>query len=126
MRPSPIEGRGVFALTEIRRGEKVGELWGEVISSIEGERRARRRKHIVIVELDEALAIDGSKSRSPFRYINHSCEPNTFMRRGDGWLRFYARRLICAGEELTCNYEGDLHQGRVFCRCGSPRCRRIL
>src|SRR5260370_39589000 len=126
VRPSNIEAKGVFALVDFRRSERVGELWGELITSIEGERRARRRKRIAIVELDEALAIDASKSDYPCRYLNHSCEPNTFMRIGDGWIRFYAKRIIRSGEELTCDYGENHHAGKLPCRCGSPKCRGFL
>lgn len=126
VRPSRIDGKGVFALVNFRRGERVGELWGEVIFASEGSRRAHRRRRIAIIELDEALAIDASKSHSPFRYLNHSCEPNSFMRIGDGWIRFYAKRGIRTGEELTCDYGETYHEGRLPCLCGSPKCRGFL
>ena len=123
---SRIDGKGVFAAADFRRGERIGELWGELISSIEGLRRARGRRRIMIVELDEALAIDASKDASPFRYVNHSCEPNTVMRIGDGWIRFYARHGIRNGEELTCDYGETHHEGKLPCLCGSSRCRGRL
>jgi uncharacterized protein len=126
VRASRIDGKGVFSLIPFRRGQRVGDLWGEVISTTEATRRARRRKRIAIVELDEALAIDARQSDSPFRYINHSCESNSFMRIGDGWVRFYARRPIARGEELTCDYGETQHEGKLPCLCGSPHCRRFL
>jgi SET domain-containing protein len=126
VRASGIEGKGVFSLVRFRRSQRVGELWGEVISTNEATRRARKRKHIAIVELDEALAIDALRSDSPFRYINHSCQSNSYLRIGDGWVRFYARRDINRGEELTCDYGETQHEGKLPCRCGSPDCRRFL
>ncbi len=126
VRRSLIDGKGVFSLVRFRRGQRLGQLWGEVISVAEADRRARRRKRIAIVELDEALAIDARRSRSPFRYINHSCQPNTWMRIGDGWIRFYARRGISPGEELTCDYGETQHEGMLPCLCGSPHCRGSL
>ena len=126
VRPSRIDGKGVFALGDFRRGQRAGELWGEVIFGSEGLRRARRRRRIAIIDLDETLAIDASKSDSPFRYLNHSCEPNTFMRVGDGWVRFYAKRGIRTGEELSCDYGETYHEGKLPCLCGSPNCRGLL
>lgn len=126
VRASSIDGKGVFGLVDFRPRQRVGELWGEVISTNEGLRRARRRRRIAIVELDEVLAIDAAKSDSPFRYLNHSCEPNTFMRIGDGWVRFYAKRQIYAGEELTSDYGESQHEGQLRCLCASPKCRRFL
>jgi SET domain-containing protein len=126
VRVSQIDGKGVFSLVPFRRGQRVGDLWGEVISTTEATRRARRRRRIAIVELDEALAIDARGSGSPFRYINHSCESNSFMRIGDGWIRFYARRPISPGAELTCDYGETQHGGKLPCLCGSPHCRHFL
>jgi SET domain-containing protein len=126
VRVSTIDGRGVFALAEFRRGQLVGELWGKVISVTEANRRASRRRRIAIVELDEAIAIDAARSKSRFRYINHSCEPNTVMRIGDGWVRFYAKRIIKPAEELTCDYGESHHEGTLPCQCGTPRCRGFL
>lgn len=126
VRTSSIDGKGVFGLIGFRHGQRVGELWGEVISVSEGLRRARRRRRIAIVELDEALAIDAAKSDSPFRYVNHSCEPNTMLRRGDGWIRFYARRHISPCEELTCDYGESYHEGKLPCLCGSRMCRGFI
>jgi SET domain-containing protein len=126
VRKSAIDGKGVFALTEFRRGQRVGELWGKVISITEATRRASQRRRIAIVELDEAIAIDAARSKSCFRYINHSCEPNTIMRIGDGWVRFYAKRIIKPAEELTSDYGETQHAGTLPCKCGTLRCRGFL
>lgn len=126
VRNSGIDGKGVFALTDFRRGQRVGDLWGKVISITEATRRASQRRRIAIVELDEAIAIDAARSKSCFRYINHSCEPNTVMRIGDGWVRFYAKRIIKRSEELTCDYGDTQHGGTLPCRCGTLHCRGFL
>jgi hypothetical protein len=126
VRVSGIDGKGVFGLVPFRRGQRVGDMWGEVISTTEGMRRAKLRKRIAIVEIDEALAVDARRSASPFRYINHSCQPNSYMRIGNGWIRFYARRNIHSGEELTCDYGETQHEGKLPCLCGAPNCRRFL
>jgi hypothetical protein len=126
LRRSGIDGKGVFTRVVFRRGQRVGDLWGEVITTTEGLCRARRRKRIAIVELDEVIAIDAAKSPSPFRYLNHSCTPNVWMRRGDGWIRFYAKRQIYPKEELTCDYGESYHEGMLPCACGSPNCRGFI
>ncbi len=61
--------------------------------------------------------------RTGFRFINHSCAPNTFMRRTKDRAEFYALRAIAKGEELTVDYEDSHHEGRLRCRCGAARCR---
>jgi SET domain-containing protein len=88
----------------------------------EARRRAAGKRIVAVVELDR-VAIDASRTRHGFRYINHSCEPNTYMRRTATRAEFYALRDIRAGEELTVDYEDSHHEGRLRCRCGAARCR---
>ena len=119
---SRIVGRGLFAGTRIRARAKVGEFEGERVSLREARRRARGRDTIAIVELD-TFALDATDSRRGFRFINHSCRPNTFTRITDTRAEFYALRAIAKGEELTVDYEDSHHNGRLPCRCGAPGCR---
>ena len=119
---SAITGRGLFAGCPIPRRAKIGEFEGEVISIAEARRRAAKLKIVAIVELDRK-AIDARGMRTGFRFINHSCEPNTFMRRTRDRVEFYALRPIARGEELTVDYGESHHEGRLRCRCGAPRCR---
>lgn len=119
---SRITGRGLFAGCPIPRRAKIGEFEGEVIAIAEARRRAARLKIVAIVELDRK-AIDARGMRTGFRFINHSCEPNTFMRRTKDRAEFYALRDIAKGEELTVDYGESHHEGRLRCRCGSPACR---
>ncbi len=119
---SALVGRGLFAGTFIARRTKIGEFEGEAIGLREARRRARDRSVIAIVEL-ERHAIDATATRRGFRYINHSCEPNTFMRCTAERAEFYARRDIEPGEELTVDYGESHHEGRLRCRCGAANCR---
>ncbi|MEZ5561574.1 MAG: SET domain-containing protein-lysine N-methyltransferase [Gammaproteobacteria bacterium] len=119
---SGITGRGLFAGTTIAARAKIGEFEGEVIPIAEARRRAAGKRIVAIVEL-EKRAIDASATRRGFRYINHSCEPNTFTRLTQERAEFYALRRIRAGEELTVDYGESHHEGRLRCRCGAKRCR---
>lgn len=105
---------------------KLGELGGELISLREARRRARATDCIMIVEFDDGRALDASRLGTDFRYINHSCSPNTFMRLFGHHVEFYALRPIAPGEELTCDYGETHHEGKLRCRCGSPNCRGRL
>lgn len=122
---SRVAGRGLFASTSILRRAKLGELSGERISIREARRRAAGRRVVAIVEL-VSVAIDASRERGGMRFINHSCEPNTYMRRTADRCEFYALRDIRPGEELTVDYGDSHHEGRLRCRCGSARCRGWL
>lgn len=118
---STIAGRGLFAGCAIPARAKIGDFEGEVISIREARRRARGRKVVAIVELDRK-AIDATDTGRGFRFINHSCTPNTFTRLTAQRAEFYALRRIRPGEELTVNYGPSHHNGQLACRCGTPGC----
>jgi SET domain-containing protein len=126
VRRSPIQGRGLFALSPVPARRKLGELGGERITEREARRRARQRGRIAIVEFGDGTALDASRGGTHFRYVNHSCAPNAYMRRAYGRVEFYSLRPIEPGEEVTCDYGETHHDGKLPCRCGSPHCRRLL
>ena len=123
--PSAVVGKGLFAGTAIPARAKIGEFEGEVIGLRESRRRAKGRTIVAIVEL-ERHAIDATDSPRGFRFINHSCDANTFIRCTPERAEFYARRAIAAGEELTCDYGESQHEGKLACRCGAARCRGFI
>ncbi len=65
--------------------------------------------------------------RSPERHINHSCDPNTFVRTINGLRYVFALRDIPAGREITYDYCINSAGDTVWeCSCGSDRCRRQI
>jgi SET domain-containing protein len=122
VKKSRIVGWGLFTSTRIARRAKIGEFEGEVIGLREARRRAKGRDIIAIVEL-ERHALDATHSPRGFRFINHSCEPNTFFRCTPARAEVYALRNIAAGEELTVDYGESHHNGRLPCACGARNCR---
>jgi uncharacterized protein len=123
---SRIQGRGLFTDVPLPARKKIGEYTGERVSIREGRRRAKTQKHVTIVEVSDRVAIDGSVNGGPFRFINHSCEPNVFIRMAYNRAEFYALRNIKAGEELTMDYGESHHEGKVGCHCGALKCRKVL
>ncbi len=122
---SAIVGKGLFSGTRIPARAKIGEFEGEVIGLRESRRRAKGRAIVAIVEL-ERHALDATDSPRGFRFINHSCDPNTFIRCTPERAEFYARRAIAKGEELTADYGESHHSGKLPCRCGAARCRGFI
>jgi SET domain-containing protein len=125
VRRSTLVGRGLFATQPIPARVKIGEFEGERIGLREARQRAHGRKVIAIVEL-ERHALDATAARRGFRFINHSCDPNTFMRCTPERAEFYARRAIAADEELTVDYGESHHDGKLRCRCGAACCRGFI
>jgi SET domain-containing protein len=122
VKPSAIDGLGVFAAEPIGAARKIGEIRGEAISVEDARIRATRSERIMIVELSPRRAIDFSKSPDPMRYTNHSCAPNARLDISQGRVEFYALRAIGPGEEITVHYGPTHHQGRLPCRCGAAGC----
>ena len=123
--PSHLVGKGLFAGTRIAARAKVGEFEGERIGLREARRRAKGRRIVAIVEL-ERHALDATRMKHGFRFINHSCAPNTFFRMTPSRAEIYALRDIAPGEELTVDYGESQHEGELPCRCGAARCRGYL
>lgn len=124
--PSSIEGRGCFAGRRFERNQKVGELLGERISRAEARRRIAHRHRIRVCDVDDRTAIDASRNGDATAFINHSCEPNLFMRTVRGHVLFFALRDIKPGEELSLDYGESHHDGRKRCRCGARSCRGAI
>lgn len=126
VRPSPIDGHGVFAAEPIGAHRKIGEIRGEAVSVEEARIRATRHERIMIVELSARRALDFTRSTDPMRFTNHSCRPNARLCTDYGRVEFYALRDIAPGEELTVDYGQTHHEGKLACRCGAAGCRGAL
>ena len=125
VRGSAITGLGLFAGTRIPARAKIGEFEGEVIGLAEARRRAKGQRIVAIVEL-EKHALDATHTGRGFRYINHSCAPNTYIRCTKDRAEFYALTDIRAGTELTADYGETQHNGKLRCLCGAKRCRGAI
>jgi SET domain-containing protein len=126
VRPSLIDGHGVFAAEPVPPRLKIGEIRGEAISVAEARIRATRTDRVMIVELSSRKAIDFSRSTDPMRFTNHSCQPNARLVIRNGRVEFYARRGIAPAEEITVDYGETHHDGKLACRCAAPGCRGAL
>ena len=63
------------------------------------------------------------------RYLNHSCEPNAALCFKKDKLFLVAARTIASSEEIVIDYSttiGDDDRWRMYCRCGSRKCRRWI
>jgi SET domain-containing protein len=125
IKESPINGKGCFATLRFRRGKKIADYTGELITNAEANRRANRRL-LRICAINSSWSLDGSLGGNGTHYINHSCEPNSYMKILYGHIQFYALRDIRPGEEITIDYESTLHSDRKRCYCGAAKCRGTI
>ena len=115
-----ILGQGVFARRKFRTDAIIGEINGRLMDAdFESD---------YCIDLD---GIAGMEPLPPFRFLNHSCEPNCELvlwkrrkGRGKGIPRVWviANRNVRTGEELTIDY-GWPKEEAVPCLCGSKGCR---
>lgn len=123
---SNIHGKGLYALSKMPAKKKIGSLGGQIISRRQGRKKAQTKESISLVELWNGKTLDASINSNELRYINHSCQPNTFMRTIHHHVEFYALRDIRVREELTCNYGPTHHDGNKKCTCGAKGCKGFI
>jgi hypothetical protein len=134
VRQSGIQGKGAFANGRIRKGQRIIEYKGELISNDEADNRYdetnMRRHHTFLFTLTPRKVVDGAVNGNESIYINHSCDPNCEAVIEDGHIFIEAVRTIQPGEELAYDYqyertgEDDEEMARFYkCLCGAPNCR---
>ena len=143
VRPSTIEGNGVFAQQTIPKETRIIEYTGERITPAVAQRRYGREErcvddvsaepHFYLFSVDSRTNIDGSVDGNEARFINHSCEPNCEAIVEKKRVYIEALRTIHAGEELTYDYRLDAgddvteeDRQRYACHCGAPHCRGTM
>ena len=122
---SRINGKGCFATAAFPGRRKIAEYTGERITNAEANRRANRRV-LRICAINSRWSLDGSRGGNGTHYINHSCEPNSYMKIHYGRIQFYALRDIRPGEEITIDYQSTLHSDKKRCSCQAPTCRGTI
>lgn len=122
IRNSPIEGKGLFANTNIQRGEKIVVWGGNYTDAIGAESMAKKGK--LVIRWDDDLYSYEDRGDDDGYFINHSCDSNLWM--ADAYT-LIASRDIESGEEMTLDYalfEADEnYMSKWECKCGSPLCR---
>lgn len=125
VRRSPINGKGCFATVLFPKGRKIAEYAGERISRQEVARR-RHRQRLRICAINHYWSLDGSVGGNGTHYVNHSCDPNSFMKILYGHILFIARRDIHPGEEITLDYISTYHSDKKKCHCQAASCRGTI
>ncbi len=118
---SKINGKGIFAAKNIKKGEVVDHIKGKVVSWF-----VKDKKSALVgpnwIGLNKNHWID---PKPPFDHINHSCDPNVGIK---GKCRVVALKSIKKDEEIMIDYsitESDL-LWEMKCSCGSKNCRNKI
>ena len=116
---------GVVAKSNFKRGD--------VLFTVNGPILGKPTKYSFSIGLDKH--IDPIKNDGKFdfgHYLNHSCDPNTFVRiieKDDlPYIEIVARKDIESGEELAFDYASLEYDTIVSgnCKCSTRKCRGVI
>lgn len=115
-------GKGIFAKQEIKKGVKILQYIGKIVTTKEADEKPNR----YIFEIDENWSIDGSPMYNTARYFNHSCKANAeSVLESENRIFIVAKKKILPGDEITFDY-GKEYMKDYFkkggCRCS--RCKQ--
>jgi hypothetical protein len=115
-------GKGVFAVRRYPATAVIGEITGELFDD-------PGHSDEYTFEFTEEIYLNPAE---PFRFLNHSCDPNCEFDLFDqdqtddeparSGLFLIAKRIIEPGEPLTIDYHWPLEDA-IRCQCGEPNCR---
>ena len=127
------KGKGLFATKNIKKGELI--LKADI-----SKQKSYSRKEIDSNPKLQAEHCDyAGKGRyvisfHPYSFMNHSCDPNVFVKhKSMTKSEFYAMKDIKKGEELTYDYGANALDAfdnptwkRFKCACRSKKCRKWI
>ena len=117
---SEINGKGVFAGRDFKKGERVLK-WDTSVKLTESqvnELSAEERGYVTSLDKRTYILL-----QAPERYVNHSCLPNVEVKD----YCDVAIRDLNEGEEITADYSKEFIPNlNLKCNCQSANCRRII
>ena len=111
-------GKALYAVVDFETGQEIGLVEGKIINDPDYGSE-------YCVALDDRTSIEPA---APFRFLNHSCEPNCellireYEDSSDRQLAVHAIVPIKAGAELTIDYAWPA-DAAIHCLCGTATCR---
>ena len=126
IKKSKIDNNGLYANQNIKKGTKIIEYKGKIISVKQSEVSSKfdNGKAIYLFNINKKYDLDGDFKFNTARLINHSCDPNceVFGKGLKVWV--YAMRDIKVGEELSYDYgfSFDKDFKNYPCKCKSKNC----
>jgi SET domain-containing protein len=109
VKKSKINGKGVFAKRDFKKGEIVLKWNPKILTKLEADKLTIKQKHYLYQKRNKYFLM-----QSPEKYVNHSCDANTVAKNKSD----IATRNIRKGEEVTSSYANFSFK----CTCGSKKC----
>src|SRR5262245_1483303 len=126
VKESLIQGRGLFAIEPIAKGEIVCIKGGHIFNREMLIKTSESLGSSEIQIADDFFIgpLTHEEREGSMIFSNHSCEPNIGVQ---GQIVFVAMRDIEAGEELTHDWATtDDDSYEMECKCGAATCRKII
>ncbi|MFA5211347.1 MAG: SET domain-containing protein-lysine N-methyltransferase [Patescibacteria group bacterium] len=120
IKKSKIEGKGVFANRNFKKGETVVKWDTSIVLNEEETKKLSKNEQRYIFPFRNKFLLQ----QSPARYVNHSCNPNTKVVNNSSDVAILD---IKKGDEITSDYSLFFTPDEVMkCNCGSKNCKKIL
>jgi SET domain-containing protein len=123
---SNIDKKGLFAIKNIKKGTRIIEYKGKIITKNETEKNSKfdNDKDIYLFNLNSRYDLDGDYVWNTARLINHSCNPNCEVEGKGLKLWITSIKDIKKNEELSYDYGFgyDKDYKQFPCKCAAKNC----
>ena len=123
---SNIDKKGLFAIKNIKKGTRIIEYKGKIITKNETEKNSKfdNDKDIYLFNLNSRYDLDGDYVWNTARLINHSCNPNCEVEEKGLKLWITSIKDIKKNEELSYDYGFgyDKDYKQFPCKCAAKNC----
>ncbi len=119
---SKIDCQGVYAAADFAPGVVILTIDDSYLVDDEHPVPPGEAHHCDYLEAAKSIWM-----QPPECFINHSCDPNVYVKTLDGFRRVVSLRQIAVGEEVVYDFCVNSSGDVVWqCNCGAPRCRQTI
>ena len=126
VKKSKIDKNGLYANCDIKKGTKIIEYKGKIITRRQSQESSKfdNEKAIYLFNLNKKYDLDGDFKFNVARLINHSCDPNCEAAGSGLKVWVYALKDIRKNDELSYDYgfSYDKDYKQFPCRCNAKNC----
>tara|TARA_B100000242_G_scaffold141523_1_gene100664 strand:+ start:26 stop:481 length:456 start_codon:yes stop_codon:yes gene_type:complete len=126
IKKSKIDKNGLYASRNIKKGTRIIEYKGKIITAKQSELDPKfdNLKAIYLFNINKRFDLDGNFKFNTARLINHSCDPNCEVFGSGLKVWVYAMKDISKGDELSYDYgfSFDEDYKNYPCKCKSKNC----
>lgn len=122
VKKSKVQGKGVYANKNFKESDVILEIDDlHVVKDISKLTKKQNEYDCDYLSNGKVILM-----QSPEKFINHSCNPNSYVKTIKKIRKVLAMRNIEKGEEITFDYSiNGNNDGTFKCHCGSKNCRQI-